>query len=32
VNCKDAVSSDGEGNSFVKINRTSKKPAAVEPI
>jgi uncharacterized protein YegP (UPF0339 family) len=32
VNCKDAVSSDGKGNSFVKINRTSKKPAAVEPI
>jgi uncharacterized protein YegP (UPF0339 family) len=32
VNCKDAVSSDGKGSSFVKINRTSKKPAAVEPI
>jgi hypothetical protein len=32
VNCKDEVSAEGRGSSFVKIKKTSKKPVAVEPI
>ena len=32
VNCKDAVDSNGRGSSFVKINKTSRPPVAIEPI